>query len=251
VTGTGCNTPVAHTVGAKVLLGGALTSGYMMRTNLRTQNLLPTTEPYSAMGLAPENAGETIAQSVMQATGSQAIVDWVLLELRNADAGNTLAARKAVLVRANGDVITPDGSMQIPFSTATQGRHLMIRHRNHLSIMTAAPMSSNAQVVDLTTSNTNTFGTSARMNINGVRAMWPGDVNGDEVVSYTNANNDRDLILVAIGSVVPSNTTTGYLPEDVNLDGVVKYTGTDNDRDIILTTVGGIIPTAIKEAQLP
>ena len=57
--------------------------------------------------------------------------------------------------------------------------------------------------------------------------------------------------LLAIGSVIPSNTTGGYRREDVNMDGVSKYIGTDNDRDLILQTIGGVVPTAVRAAQLP
>jgi hypothetical protein len=68
---------------------------------------------------------------------------------------------------------------------------------------------------------------------------------------YTNAENDRDPILLRIGGTVPTNTTTGYHAEDVNLDGVVKYTGEGNDRDPILQNIGGSVPTNTREGQLP
>lgn len=52
----------------------------------------------------------------------------------------------------------------------------------------------------------------------------------DHTVMYTGSNNDRDVILTAIGGTVLTNNVTGYRNEDVNLDGVVKYSGNDNDR---------------------
>ncbi len=251
ITGSGCGAPVAgHTVGAKVMLGGALTQAGTMRTDLNDSDLLPGTEPYSAMGIALENPGAQISSGVLAQTGPNAVVDWIFLELRE-PSGYSVAARRAALVKANGEVIAPDGSPQIPFSVPTQGKHLAIGHRNHLSIMTASPIASNAQVIDLTTSATLTYGTSARMTYNGMRALWPGDVNANGVISYTNGGNDRDEVLIAIGSVVPSQISTGYLNEDVNLDGIAKYTGTSNDRDVILIAIGGTVPTAIRQAQMP
>ncbi|MDQ3100463.1 MAG: hypothetical protein M3R08_03680, partial [Bacteroidota bacterium] len=252
VPGSGCDIQTsAFTVGAKVLLGGALNSTGSMRTDLLTNNILPSSEPYTTMGVVLENAGQQAASSVLAGTGSNAVVDWIVLELRNADGSYSTAAKRAALLKANGDVIAPDGSSLITFNVATQGKHLSIKHRNHLAVMTAAPIASNGQVIDLTTSNTATYGSGARMYNGNLRALWPGDVNGDGLISYTNAANDRDEILVAIGSVVPSQTTSGYRVEDVNLDGITKYTGSANDRDIVLTSIGGTVPTAVRQAQMP
>jgi hypothetical protein len=39
--------------------------------------------------------------------------------------------------------------------------------------------------------------------------------------------------------------------EDVNMDGVVKYTGANNDRDPILVNIGSTVPTQTRSAQLP
>ncbi|MBK7297474.1 MAG: hypothetical protein IPI91_12955 [Flavobacteriales bacterium] len=68
---------------------------------------------------------------------------------------------------------------------------------------------------------------------------------------YTGQNNDRDLILLTIGGITPTNSVTGYLLADVNLDGTVLYTGQNNDRDIILTNIGGVVPTATVLEQMP
>ena len=252
VPGSGCDQQQAYSVGAKVFLGGAFVPTGVMRTDLLTHGLLPTTEPYSAMGgFNLQNAGAQVSSALLQATGPEALVDWVVLELRN-PGDHSLAEQRAALVRANGDVVAPDGSAQIPFNTPVQGKHLVIKHRNHLGAMTLSPIATNGAVIDLTSSSTETWGDYGRCYVTGtLRGLWPGDVNHSNVVSYTNANNDRDEILVAIGSVVPSNVTEGYHKADVNLDGVVKYTGIFNDRDVILTTIGGSAPTAIRVGQLP
>ncbi|MFZ1331314.1 MAG: hypothetical protein WAR83_03965, partial [Flavobacteriales bacterium] len=71
-------------------------------------------------------------------------------------------------------------------------------------------------------------------------------------VRYTGTNNDRDLILTAIGGTTPTNTVTNtYSPLDINMDGTIRYTGTNNDRDIILQAIGGVVPTATRIQQLP
>jgi hypothetical protein len=162
-----------------------------------------------------------------------------------------MAGARAALVKANGEVVAPDGSAQVLFTVPTAGKHLVVRHRNHLPAMTAFPLESNAQVVDMTASTTTLYGIEPVQSGSGQRALWPGDVSGDGVVRYSGGNNDRDRVLVAIGSVIPSSTVAGYRAEDINMDGWSKYSGGGNDRDFILTTVGGSIPTAVRTAQLP
>ena len=56
-----------------------------MQDQLRIAGLLPTTEPYTAMGYDHVGGGgEQTSPAVLATTGNNAIVDWVLLELRSA-----------------------------------------------------------------------------------------------------------------------------------------------------------------------
>jgi hypothetical protein len=64
-------------------------------------------------------------------------------------------------------------------------------------------------------------------------------------------NNDRDIILSAIGGTVPTNVTFGYLGADVDLNGIIRYSGASNDRDPVLLSIGGVVPTAVRVQQLP
>ncbi|HNA32723.1 MAG TPA: hypothetical protein PL106_06345, partial [Flavobacteriales bacterium] len=68
---------------------------------------------------------------------------------------------------------------------------------------------------------------------------------------YTGGSNDRDPILLQVGSTTPNATAPAYLPADINLDGTVKYTGGSNDRDRVLITVGSTTPNATRTEQLP
>ncbi|MBL7951520.1 MAG: right-handed parallel beta-helix repeat-containing protein [Flavobacteriales bacterium] len=251
VPGTGCSVVAATTVGAKVLLGGPLNwSTGLMRDNLRSAGLIPAAEPYTALGYVLENAGATLTSSLLTGTGAQAIVDWVLIELRNAD-GTTVAGRRAALLRANGEVVSTSGELQIPFAVNPVGKKMVVRHRNHLAAMASTAITANGQVVDFGAATTTLYGT-LPMKLGGAyRALWPGDVNTDGTVIYTGSANDRDQVLSTIGGQVATNTMSGYTRSDVNLDGTAKYTGTDNDRDLILNTIGGVVPTTTRVAQLP
>jgi len=131
-----------------------------------------------------------------------------------------------------------------------------VRHRNHLGCMTAGPVSLSASPVsvDVTTSATATYGTNARKTSSGavsVQMLWAGDVTFNGVVKYTGSGNDRDPILIAVGSTTPNNVISTYSTRDVNLNGQVKYTGSGNDRDPILVNVGSTTPNNIRLQQLP
>ena len=122
--------------------------------------------------------------------------------------------------------------------------------------MTLTPVTVNSTpaLVDFTSAATSTFGTNARKPSTGtitVQMLWAGDVTFNHMVKYTGSANDRDPILVRVGSTTPNNTASGYHREDVNLNGQVKYTGSGNDRDPILVNVGSTTPNSIRVEQLP
>ena len=54
-----------------------------------------------------------------------------------------------------------------------------------------------------------------------------------------------------MGSTTPNNTVSGYFAADLNLDGSTKYTGTSNDRDPVLVNVGSTTPNNVRTQQLP
>ena len=239
-------------VQVRMLLQGAWSGQGMMRDDLRTAGVLPLEEPYTAMGLSVDEPVPADA-SLLLTTGSNAVVDWVLLELRDAVDPSTVLTRKAALLQRDGDVVAPDGFHRILFDVAPGAYHLAIRHRNHLGAMTALPVSlgSEGTVVDLTTSGTGTWGEHAQVMLAPNKwALWMGNVLHDDAVRYAGAANDRDPILQQIGTI-PTDVVDGYHQADVNMDGLVKYVGQGNDRDPILINVGGMTPTAIRQEQLP
>lgn len=242
----------ANNAGVKVFLAGALNWGTgIMRDDLRAAGLIPNAEPYSALGLTLQNAGATISTAVSSMTGNSAMVDWVVVELRNSDAGYSVAERRAAIVLRDGTVVAPDGSTLITFTTTTAGKYVAVRHRNHLGCMSASPLAANGATVDFTSLGTALYGTGATTNDATRRALWPGNSMFDGAVKYTGTSNDRDPILSAIGGVVPTNSAGGYLGTDVNMDAWTVYTGAGNDRDFLLTTIGGVVPTATRVEQLP
>ena len=101
----------AVSVAPRVILEGPYDGGTgLMADVLRGLPGFPLTEPYSGLGYTHVGGGggETVAPAVLATTGPDAIVDWVLVELRDgADASNILASRAALLQR-DGDVVDTD-----------------------------------------------------------------------------------------------------------------------------------------------
>jgi uncharacterized delta-60 repeat protein len=245
------------TVRPRVFLDGPLnTATNIMAGQLHAQQLLPSLEPYSAMGYThvADGGGENALPSAMGPGGNNNAVDWVVVELRDPLEPATILATCSALLQRDGDVVGTNGVSPVSFPLPVGNYHIAIRHRNHLGVMTASPiaLSATAAIIDFTNASTPTWGTDARKNNNGTMTLWPGDANFDGQVKYAGPANDRDIVLTTVGGSTPTNTVnTIYTGADVNMDGVVKYAGANNDRDIILQTIGGTVPTAVRVQQLP
>lgn len=226
----------------------------LMNDALRAGGLIPTLAPYAGSGYTYTGPGHTTTiPAVLGVTGPDAIVDWVLVELRSpADPTEVLASRAALLQR-DGDVVDVDGLSPLGFDIPASNFHVAIRHRNHLGVMTASPIALGPAptTVDLTSSGTPTYGSNARKTVGGSMVLWAGNVTFNNAIQYTGSGNDRDKILIRVGSTTPNNTVSGYYPEDVNMNGAVRYTGTGNDRDPILVNVGSTTPNYMRVEQLP
>jgi len=246
----------------KVLLEGPYVAATgTMRDDLRTGSMLPTTEPYTALGYTHHGlgGGEAVAPGVLSVLGDNAIVDWVVVELRDPTDPSLVLSTRACLLQRDGDIVDMDGQGPIAFNHAHQVPvFVAIRHRNHLGVMTAASMltingqrNGTVPSIDFRLPATATYGVEARKNVLGTTVLWMGDVVPNDELKYTGVANDRDPILTRIGGTVPTATVVGYYNEDVNLDGTVKYTGGSNDRDPILVNIGGTVPTLVRSGGLP
>ena len=247
---------VRSELAVRVWLDGPYSPSHaLMHDSLRTRGLLPTSEPYSSLGYPTVglHGGSVVAPGTFSASGSNAIVDWIFVELRaSSDPATVLASRPALLQR-DGDVVDLDGFSPVSITALPGIYHLAVRHRNHLPVMTLLPIviGPGPNLVDLTSSGIALHVPTARRDLNGVLLLWSGDARGNEDVKYTGASNDRDVLLLAIGGLIPTNTVTAYSRSDLNMDGTVKYTGSQNDRDIILRSIGGAVLTTVRSQPLP
>ena len=246
-------------LGMKVMLqGGYVSSTGLMRDSYREQGYFPVAEPYTAMGYAFVNGGgETINPNLLTVTGSNALVDWVIVEARDVYHNTAVISSRAALLQRDGDIVDLDGVSPVKVAKTCGGEYyVVVRHRNHLGVMTGSriglAVGSVPNPINLTQAATPTYGTNAQKDMGGgLRGLWAGNVRWDSQLKYNGANNDRSLILVRVGGSTPLNTVNGYYPEDVNMDATVKYNGASNDRAIILVNVGGSTPLNIVLQQLP
>ena len=90
-------------VAVKVALEGAYdaTTG-LMRDDLRALTTFPLTEPYTALGYvhAGGGGGEAVNLAALSVSGANAIVDWIVVELRSVAAPSTVLASRWPLCSA-------------------------------------------------------------------------------------------------------------------------------------------------------
>lgn len=235
----------------RVILAGAYETGNgQMRDNLRTGVGIPLYPPYVALGLVPVRDGtaDPEAKSTALATsGANAIVDWVWVELRAANDNENIITTRSALLQRDGDVVDYDGTSPVRFvNTCPADFYIVIRHRNHLAVMTAQPQSLDGEPtgsIDFTSSSLPTWGTNAQRVIGGVRAMWSGDGNGDGRVIYAGSGSDISAITQAVYGATgnldfeDSYPVSGYRSSDLNLDGQTKNAGAGSDQTAISSTV--------------
>lgn len=241
-------------VQARTLLDGPYDPGTgLMADQLRSAGLIPLTHPHTGLFTPVGPSPEAVLPSVLATSGPDAIVDWAFMQLRSAIDPTTVVAACSVLIQRDGDLVDVDGSSPVEFTAPMDRYHIAVLHRNHLGIMTAAPvlLDHGVKAVDLSLPSTAVWGVGARKDLGTVQTMWSGDGRKDGQLRYIGSQNDRDAILVRIGGLVPTQVVPGYLPEDHNLDGSVRYVGAQNDRDPILQNIGGTLPTAVRAQQVP
>lgn len=219
-----------------VYLQGAYTNSpdNLMRDDLRALGLIPLTEPYTDLsGFEHVNGGgEQTSQAVLQITGTNAIVDWVLIEIQ--DASNNVISTRSALLQRDGDVVEVDGVSPIIIQVL-EDYNVRIRHRNHLGVIT--------DVIGSGDNNMN-FNNGANYPENaliemafGKKAMWGGAPYADGMVSFQGPGSGVNAVFFKVLSA-PENTfalpsyiySNVYDETDYNMDGIVTYQGSNNSE---------------------
>ena len=216
-----------------------------MNDDLRELNLLPSTSPYADdLDVIPG----TFDPGGINGGGLPAddIVDWVWIELREGNDPTKLIGRRSALIQRDGDIVDIDGLSSIAITANPANYYLVIKHRNHMGIMTGSPLAlSEIPIqIDFTDPITTTFGSNAQVLLpSGKMALWSGDAAGDNNVRFSGAGNDaniiKDHVLADPANAFNSVTFSsfGYLSSDVDLDGTAKFSGAGNDSNILKDNV--------------
>jgi len=209
-------------------------NGTSMNTSLNSGGVIPLSQPYNT---SPFNYTGT--ESVPSIPNSS-IVDWVLVEHRKpasglpADATSaTITGRQAAFLLSNGNVVTLDGVTPLSFTITKQGSaFIVVRHRNHLGVMsnaipsnTAGTFANNYSVLANSYMAPGASSSPLVLLSGGVKyGLWPGDANKSGGVNAT----DISAVKLAIAA-----SATGYVVSDINLSNSINAT----DVSLALLTI--------------
>ena len=197
-----------------VLLEGPY-SGSAMNTALNSAALLPLNHPFN---VSPWNyTGTESVASIPNAN----IVDWVLLEMRNApDAASadaaTMVQQQACFLMTDGSIVGIDGNSYPEFTAPiSEQAFIVVITRNHLAVMSANALIREGGIYayDFSSSASQAYGTGAQKDLgSGVYGMFGGDSNADGIIDSDDKNSFWAL-LAGKG---------GYLSADYTFDGQIN-----------------------------
>lgn len=210
-------------------------NGSGMNTDLNANGHLPLSQPF---GIFPWYYSGN--ESVVSIPGAD-IVDWILLELRDAPSvfaatpANTIA-RQAAFIRSNGLIVGLDGSSDPCFNVAlADSLYAVVWHRNHLGIISSGGLLTSGGVYqyDFTDSQNKVYGgyNAHKELAPGIWGMTGGDGNADKQVN----NGDKNDVWVLQAG------TSGYHFGDFNMDSQVNN-GDKVDVWIPNTGAGSQVP---------
>lgn len=203
----------------KVLLEGAYdTNSGLMTTHLSTLSDFPLQQPFNQ---APWNYTSTL-----EAIGSindlpANVVDWVLVELYDANDPSLLVAQQAALLLHDGTVVAYDAALNsinangIHFSGIVPNHafYIAVRSRNHLASMSAIPIAIPNNTYDFTVAAQQALGQHQLKELApNVFAQYAGDFNADGVITVEDFNE----LTTQIGQF-----SNSYNHLDVDFDGEV------------------------------
>jgi hypothetical protein len=156
------------------------------------------------------------------------ITDWILLELRDTTevlyAGEgTIIAKKACLLKNNGQIVNLDGSSEVKFDVEINNKlFVVVYHRNHLPVISSEFLNETSGVYfyDFTTDSSKALGNSGALKqlVNGVFGMFAGDMNADGVINQSDIISEWNL----------KAGFSGYLRGDIDLNNEINNKDKNN-----------------------
>lgn len=213
--GTGQNLlPVEFDLNLKVYLEGSF-NGTDMTTSLTSLPDFPMTQPY---GVYPWGYGGT---ETIVALPNPNIVDWILVELRDAVSvsaalPNTVIASRAAFLLNDGSVVDMNGVSLLHFTNSiTNQLFVVIYHRNHLPVISENPLINNLGVYsyDFTSGVSQVHGgiDGHKQLASGKWGLYAGNADGDGTIGINDAFIWKD-----------GGGENKYLGADMNLSSQVN-----------------------------
>lgn len=230
------NPVVVHLRG--ILSGAYSSTTQAMRTDLVSDNLLPINQPYDCgpwFYTGNEGFGSTdvIPDNV---------VDYVLVEARSGDDPFVVLERKAAVMLSNG-IITDhlfsnsgvsDVGVHFDNLSPTGNYYFVLRHRNHLPIISAVPHPVSDPSMILFSNPSNVMGGAAQLSNlgNGFYGLKAGDINANGVITVS----DYNLYVPTISQL------NVYLSSDCTIDGNI----TVHDFNAYMPNASSIAPAMLR-----
>ena len=154
------------------------------------------------------------------------VVDWVLLEARDAANNYTIIEQKAALLLNDGTVVdasgTVNGAVQFTSLTANTDYYIAVKSRNHLAVLSAESISlPNTTALDFTNPDNVLDGQTQLYNIeNDLYGLAAGDFDSNGIITVVDYNFFKTEVSI-IGE---------YVDGDCNLDRSVTVTDFNNYR---------------------
>lgn len=183
---------------------------HLMRDSLRSEGLLPITSPY------PD--GISVDPLAFDITGPNAIVDWVWIELRDADDPSIVNIGFSALLQRDGDIISAEGIPFVTIGFLEGDYYVAVNHRNHVGVMTNTALtfeSLNPTIIDLSSDTNSVIGglNAVTQLPNGKYGIYTGDYDENGQIQ----NSDAASIIQLLG-------TAGYSNADLDLNGQIQNT---------------------------
>ncbi|MEI7491282.1 MAG: hypothetical protein WCK92_07785 [Bacteroidota bacterium] len=202
-----------------------------MNTTLKTSGLIPLSQPYN---VSPWNyAGPESVAGI-----PNDVVDWVLIEYRQADIASnatsaTVLKRRAAFLKQDGSIVETDGSSAVRVYNSAISSNLfpVIIHRNHLAIMANSGVAKDGTgkyVYNFSSGADQIFG-SGKKQLGSLWCMITADANGDGTIQTI----DKTMW-------VSQFNQDGYLGADFNLDGTVQTS--DKTKWVLNFNIDSTVP---------
>ncbi len=199
-------------LGLKAYLEGPYNGSEM---NIDIKSIIPASQPYN---ISPWMYSGTESFTILP---NENIVDWILIELRDAsDAtsadNNTIVATQAGFLLNDGSIVAKDGISNMSFEQSiSQNLYVVVYHRNHIAVLSnyALTQSGGVYTYDFTNDAGQAYGgNTAHKNLGaGIYGLFSGDANADGSINI----NDKSIWTNQAGE-------QGYISSDMNLDSQVN-----------------------------